>query len=553
MLSPSADVTFSYADAMRIGRAVKAYENRPYRFIPPNADPFGGNASKGRQVAVRIIGYRDSNGMFPCKQVQFDETLFTDNALPTDENTDFFTDYTDNQSGFEFNTWLILDPADIGLEENDSLLINYTLDALVIGETSNKELVCLRSMRVLTNATGTTPNPVPNECTGECVFTFNYSTKAWSKTSSTCSEGCYCDPPNYCPPPALDGECTTSVTVKTQCREFTTEPTQYPDCTGTTTTSTTPNPATTTTTTTLDPATCGIGCKWYKSPASGLWIQIETDTYHCGALCNCVPPPADQANDGCTPVITPCVQPTGTTQPPCGGQCFWRYAISSWELQFNNCTGICQCDTPVGDGTCGDAAVTNCYPPGGGPPSNTTPAPDPTSCYGVCVYQWRDSVDDWVYISRNCPSCTCTAPADTGVDCEIRYVACGPHATTTTTTTTTTTSTTEPPCSRKCYFYVRILSCSPPTFDWAQVITYCDVIAPTSQCNTYSRPMDGPTQAAVSAAINAYYGSCDGAIVDTTGGVLPPGLWGRYQLVFCCDGSDSTTSTTPAPTSTSSV
>lgn len=268
-----------------------------------------------------------------------------------------------------------------------------------------------------TSTTTTTTSP---PCTGECTWVFDVDTEAFSLVKSSCSTGCDCYYPNFCPPAGCEVVITDCVTGA---------PSDH---------GTPPNCAGTTTTTTTAPGCVG-SCSWKYYPVIG-WVL--TSPSPCDSTCPCATPTG--AFDYCDETTTPCV---GTTHPPCGGSCTYRYgdADSGWILESRNCTSSddCSCVPPSVPGSvCNQATVVPCngtYRDPGPPPP-----PPPGVCTGVCYYCWSGS--EWIFSETNCVGCLCGQPPYAGTNAgEVGIVPC-----LTGTTTTTTTTTTAAPCTVPC-------------------------------------------------------------------------------------------------------
>lgn len=539
MIDEKVTASFSYTDAVRIARTVRKSERVVYHY-PPN--PRTGNSVNtwSAQCSVQVIErFMDvSTSMYKSQVVEYDS--FNKVWVPITDD------------GIVRMCWLLLDPHDLELADGAEELPGYVVNSMLVGTLPSDGLpICLRSVKapITTSVQPTTTTVAP--CSGACVFTYTYSTKTWAQTSTTCSDGCVCEPPTFCPPLPIGGVCTSTVTLSTECRPGTSSYTSYPNCTGTT-----PSPGSTTTSTTPDPVACGTQCKWYYSTALHSWYRMDTETYHCNGLCTCDEPTTIPAGDAhCTAVFTPCVPPAQTTQQPCGGMCTWVGTLSDWVQTGSTCTGNCSCDRPSGASTCDATALTFCFPPGGNP-SYTTPVPDPTGCNNFCLYQYHSG--SWVLQQSYCPLCTCPAPSGSGTECEYRLMPCGFSTTTTSTTTTSTTSTTPAPgtCLRNCCYELFIDSCSPLVLHWYLRSSACTL--PTSiHCTPgYVLPVDTNDMSEYIAFI-IRHGGCEYWAGNGGGPPVYPhslGFDGSTKC-FCCDGTDftTTTSTTTIPVTTPST
>lgn len=342
-----------------------------------------------------------------------------------------------------------------------------------------------------------------NPCTGQCKWTWNSTTKAWSLTIDGCSTTtttttpaptttagptssttsttsttpactstttstttlppCSCTAPTFCG--SFNGEC-----VYTSCGSLATS-TAALNCASTTTTSTT-----STTSTTAAPVPCGPICTW-ESHITGTAIMYRWGKVGnpCGTDCACDPPAAtpgccDTATTACYPLPPPATTPP--PQPCCDGFCYWQWepCTSTWlyfnpigstgatgggayEL-FNGCryhAGTfpfnCGCEPPSysGGSEC-VIATTSCganvagIPPCG-PPEGTTPEP----CDSTCKWRWIVGPPaHWSLVIDKCsPNCSCSYPSGSGAgSCDTRLTTCNTTTTTTTLPPTTTTSTT---------------------------------------------------------------------------------------------------------------
>lgn len=309
-----------------------------------------------------------------------------------------------------------------------------------------------------TTLPGTTTTPAP--CTGSCLWDYNFTTKTYTFTSTTCSTGCNCYPPTFIPTQTY---ACTSVSVRTDCGRTGGTSAAPPNCSTTTTTSTTAPP-----TTTVGPG-C-TGCKWiWTFPG---WVRADTDSWNCDSCTGCNYPTLNpNPVEACSPTYTPCNPPTTTQAPYCRGNCRWiGVADLTWRLLNYNCTSLgvenCYCDAPAHTPYCAEPALTPCYvhsatttlgPP---PPSDicSTTLPPPGSCNGGCVWQWwvppAVATAQWVRVYHGCPGCGCPKPAaDGSAACESQQTACDiptttlpPTSTTTTVGPTTTTTTLHGPC-----------------------------------------------------------------------------------------------------------
>jgi hypothetical protein len=545
MINQSDIAEFTYDDALDIARQARKVKRAVYRY-GPNRQTNNDKGSWSGACAVQITGKRDAEtNMYPGHIVAFEP--YDKTWEPVSYNTE-----TGPQK-----CWLILDAADVGLEEDSDDLIGYLVNGMLVGSTmpSDDLPIVFRSQQKTAVSTSPEPTTTVEPCSGDCGYEYDFTTKTWALISSDCSEGCVCPPPIFCPPaPLALADCTDTITYYTTCRRGSYATPVYPNCTGTTTT---PNPATTTTTTTIPPS-CGTQCKWYYDPSISAWTRVDVESFNCGAgdVCYCNAPVTVPA-DLCAYELTPCIYPPVTTQPPCGGYCGWIHNGFKWIKKVNTCSGNCQCDTPGAVGACNDTAITVCLPPDGGNPSYTT-SPPPYGCNAYCIYQYFDGL--WTLVKSDCPGCECAAPTDTGEDCEYRIVACGVGTTTTSTTTTTTTTTTPAPgtCIRHCKYEPFIESCSPLVIKWRMTSTECEEGAASGYCvpGQVFELKDLPPWGAVLGQYNArllQYGSCE-AIVDAYCRGVYPCIIRAFNCCgydFCCDASDvPTTTTTTGPTTT---
>lgn len=295
--------------------------------------------------------------------------------------------------------------------------------------------------------TTTTPGPTTTTtplCSGSCHWSYTASSFTWSLTSSTCSSGCSCWTPQFCPP---EDACD----VRTDCGRFATTP-GLPNCSGTTGGPTTPSPMCTTTTTT--PGGCSAGCDWYAHPVLG-WIRTANG---CATFCECDAPPGNPRD--CSTAHTPCVVPPPPAPPACTGTCKWVWVTGQpgvtdywYLLNPGTCRSTfpyndgCFCDAPSPGGDCGQVAYTNCYshlttagpspPPGCSPPPPppfTTTTSGPGVCDGQCVYK-SNGGGGWNKVGGGCLGCDCQQPVGTpGSSCETVLTSCVSFTTTTTTT-----------------------------------------------------------------------------------------------------------------------
>lgn len=385
-----------------------------------------------------------------------------------------------------------------------------------------------------TSTTSTTTTLPP--CTGSCKWDFNYSTSMWGKTSSTCSTGCHCFAPSFCP--AGGGPSCTY----TNCGTFLADQIP-PNCTGTTTT---PGPSCTTTTTTPGPE-CSAGCTFFCHPARG-WVQISDG---CAVTCPCSAPSA-ACLGGCNEITTPCVPPPPPPPPFCTGNCRWAWVTpptggNFWYQLAASCasSGVanCYCDPPAVDGTiCAQEVTTQCYvhqttgttttrnPCDQAPTTTTTPGPG--NCDTVtCLWGTTDGVN-WNNILRQCVGCTCSQPPSNPTDtCQQQEMPCVIP------TTTSTTTTFPPPCGYSCE------KCNCCFYCLDQGAGYQWYIG-SDACYDPTNPGQGIgcQRCAGSGYMNANY-PCNQAISQSAA---------FYQCIPCgaCSGGDCTTTTTTSTTTT---
>jgi hypothetical protein len=301
--------------------------------------------------------------------------------------------------------------------------------------------------------TTTTTTTTLAPCTGKCLHTFNFSTKTWVKTSSTCGAGCFCLSPTFCPPTGLASACVT-----TDCGRLANDA-PLPDCGGTTTTAAPGSPCNPTiTTTTFAPDTkCGDPCVWYCHPTRS-WIKINDG---CSSSCPC-----DTPTTPCTPLsycdkaVTSCKQIVIPPPPKrCNGNCLWVWVVVGaepgyWDKYVDRCKGTnvpnCYCDAPSFDGTvCAQETATVCYvhtasgtagpgDPGCGYPTTTTNTPG--NCNGNCLWGSTNGTA-WNNILRSCPGCACIVPSGTpATGCDLVETPCYIQPPTTPPPGTTTTT-----------------------------------------------------------------------------------------------------------------
>jgi len=134
-------------------------------------------------------------------------------------------------------------------------------------------------------------------CTGRCKWNWNNTTKTWVLDSTTCSTGCKCFAPDWCPNPSTNN---SNLCTFTDCGWFTSDQTP-PNCTGTTTTTTTTTGGTTTTPT-LPPG-CTAGCDWYCHPSRGWVLRTNGCSPSCprrsASPCPTAPWPATTTSSTC--------------------------------------------------------------------------------------------------------------------------------------------------------------------------------------------------------------------------------------------------------------
>lgn len=276
--------------------------------------------------------------------------------------------------------------------------------------------------------TTTSSTTTDDGCQGTCLFAFNGTD--YDPVFSTCSNGCDCFYPTYCPKdcPYVYTFCNAVAVGRSHGKQ--------PNCSGTTSTTTTS-------------AGCGFNCLWlFHLDQDPQWDNIFNT---CGADCACPQPDVPTPFNGMS-MITDCSPSTAK----CSGSCTFEWILfpltggGDWFPVSSGCSTYadCTCHKPSVPGTVDDEIRTvPCESPLGPPDPPDPPVP---SCTAYCYFCWDGS--DWQPKDTKCPStCTCPKPTYTGtVVGEVGITRCTPP--TTTTTTTTTPSTTAPPCTGGCIF-----------------------------------------------------------------------------------------------------
>lgn len=451
---------------------------------------------------------------------------------------------------------------------------------------------------VFVKSDGACPTTAPptEECSGVCRWVHDVDTGYWKKSAQTCSTGCVCLEPRFCP--SLTCEDTL-----TYCASAPGPP--QPVCGFATSTTTTaspgPGPTTTSTTTTAAPLPddCNPVCFWRW--ISNGWANIIS----CGGSCYCDEPPEYSGIPDCASVTTPC-KPIVIDPPPppfCDGSCKFIY-----DADFGRWVGVpssgcssnlnsCRCVSPSAPGSPCGIVFTPCVveDPGECPPcgcycgSTTTSTPPPTSCTGGCTWKWDG--EDWQVIATNCPSfCGCyfVPPIDGISTCQTANTPCSASTTTSTTTTCAPTTTTVPPVCKKCK--VKWTPLFPSGGFWDVIDTQCAAnckcavptsagnagcdntrwIACTADCTSTTTPCPTTTTqgppACGTCCWTVQYGPPDGGCltyqwVNTSFGCNCPGsscvpmsecVPPTPGLTVCrnCSGSAPTTTTTSSTTTT---
>lgn len=396
-----------------------------------------------------------------------------------------------------------------------------------------------------TTTTTTTPDPGTSSTT---------TTTTSSTTSTTTTHDCVCIPPSYCG--SFIEECTFTPCVWSGDGTIPEEPqcgstTPNPDCTSTTTTTSTANPC------------VGTTCCYYKFPdGNGGWmVGLVNDECNASDSCYCPSVSPDEVPE-CNSLEVDCVHPPppGTTPDPgCGGSCVYYVQppiacsedadTPSITFLGHDCTVNlnvpCVCPEPSYDDIdegCGFVVIP-CIG-GGNDPCTSTTTTTYEACNDECV--WVASAvdpDEFVLAYNPClDECPCGPPPHVPRDtCERVRIPCGtsPTSTTTTTSSTTSTTTTEPPpdsgaCCHgfgECHNYTE---------------SYCDSIGGVwdeSPCNSESCTPDGSCCYEDGTCVDDMsYGEC-----RTDGGA-----WSTFNCAsnIC---PTTTTTTTPAPTTTTTT
>lgn len=361
--------------------------------------------------------------------------------------------------------------------------------------------------------TSSTTSTTAAPCTGDCTWVFDVDARTFTLIKSSCSTGCDCYYPNFCPPAGCEVVVTDCVAGG---------PADHgtpPNCTGTTTSTTTA------------PGCLGT-CAWKYYPVLG-WVLMSPSP--CDSTCPC-PTPTGPA-DYCSETTTPCV---GTTQPPCAGNCTYRYgdADSGWILESFNCTvgGSCGCVQPsVAGSVCNQVAVVPCDGPNRdpGPP----PPPPPGVCTGVCYFCWSGS--EWVFSETNCVGCPCPQPPYAGTNAgEVGITPCQ-LGTTTSTSTTTTAAPCVVPCGWLCEhpqcWYLPIGDAEEPT-PWTLILD--------AGCASETCGCTEPTVIGSEGDTLVWYCGADGTTLPpTTTTTSPPCsqscVWSCPEGFFCDGTIDS--------------